>query len=90
MGFFISKISEVVMALKVGIIKSSDVSKWCEYKGADGEVQADFKVRGIAYKPFQVAMPQSFLILVILAFQSGYSLKNKPRRFRKMQTRTRL
>lgn len=32
-GLFISKISEVVMALKVGIIKSSDVSKWCEYKG---------------------------------------------------------
>ncbi|KCX50307.1 hypothetical protein J524_4468, partial [Acinetobacter baumannii 496487] len=39
MGFFISKISEVAMALKVGIIKSSDVAQWCEYKGADGDVQ---------------------------------------------------
>ncbi len=47
------------MALKVGIIKSSDVSKWCEYKGADGEVQAEFKVRGIAYKPFQVAIERA-------------------------------
>lgn len=56
MGFIISKISEVVVALKVGIIKSSDVSKWCEYKGSDGEVQAEFKVRGIAYNPFQIAM----------------------------------
>ncbi len=35
-------------------------------------------------------MPQSFLILVILVFQSGYSLKNRPRRFRKKPTRTRL
>ncbi len=47
------------MALKVGIIKSSDVSKWCEYKGADGDVQAEFKVRGIAYKPFQVAIERA-------------------------------
>ncbi|EMI0564642.1 hypothetical protein R6G58_003777, partial [Acinetobacter baumannii] len=47
------------MALKVGIIKSSDVSKWCEYKGVDGEVQAEFKVRGIAYKPFQVAIERA-------------------------------
>ncbi len=142
------------MALKVGIIKSSDVSKWCEYKGADGEVQAEFKVRGIAYKPFQVAieragnqisskgydvmvkdenaklyhellmdacaahliedwkgvvfaeivdgktvesekpytqrMPQNFSIKVTLVFQSGYSLKSRPRRFRKKPTRTRL
>lgn len=53
MGFLISKISEVAMALKVGIIKSSDVSKWCEYKDSDGQVQAEFKVRGIAYKPFR-------------------------------------
>ncbi|MCP6547458.1 hypothetical protein NL497_27160, partial [Klebsiella pneumoniae] len=52
MGFFISKISEVAMALKVGIIKSSDVSKWCENKGDDGEVHAEFKVRSITYKPF--------------------------------------
>ncbi|EJO37878.1 hypothetical protein ACINIS123_3966 [Acinetobacter baumannii IS-123] len=47
------------MALKVGIIKSSDVSKWCEYKDSDGQVQAEFKVRGIAYKPFQVAIERA-------------------------------
>ena len=58
MGFLFLKL-EVVMALKVGIIKSSDVSKWCEYKGADGDVQAEFKVRGIAYKPFQVAIERA-------------------------------
>ncbi|MCJ0773015.1 hypothetical protein MNL33_16125 [Acinetobacter baumannii] len=50
------------MALKVGIIKSSDVSKWCEYKGADGDVQAEFKVRGIAYKPFQVAIERAEVV----------------------------
>lgn len=59
MGFFISKISEVVMALKVGIIKSSEVSKWCEFKDAAGQVQAEFKVRGIAFKPFQVAIERA-------------------------------
>ncbi len=152
MGFLFLKIRGCY-GFKSRIIKSSDVSKWCEYKGADGDVQAEFKVHGIAYKPFQVAieragnqisskgydvmvkdedaklyhelngcmrahliedwkgvvfaeivdgktveseshihlrMPQSFLILVILVFQSGYSLKNRPRRFRKTQTRTRL
>ncbi|HFE9653362.1 hypothetical protein OHW45_06275 [Acinetobacter baumannii] len=47
------------MALKVGIIKSSDVSKWCEYKGTDGQVLAEFKVRGVAYKPFQVAIERA-------------------------------
>jgi len=47
------------MALKVGIIQSSEVSKWCEFKGIDGQVQAEFKVRGIAYKPFQVAIERA-------------------------------
>lgn len=45
------------MALKVGIIKSSEVSKWCEFKTAGG--QAEFKIRGIAYKPFQVAVERA-------------------------------
>lgn len=47
------------MALKVGIIQSSEVSKWCEFKDTDGQVQAEFKVRGIAYKPFQVAIERA-------------------------------
>ncbi|WP_421833275.1 hypothetical protein [Acinetobacter baumannii] len=47
------------MALKVGIVRSSEVSKWCEYKGPDGEVLAEFKVRGVAYKPFQVAIERA-------------------------------
>ncbi|ENX41535.1 hypothetical protein [Acinetobacter sp. NIPH 2100] len=47
------------MALKVGIVKSSEVSKWCQFKNAAGEVQAEFKIRGIAYKPFQVAMERA-------------------------------
>ncbi|ENW81299.1 hypothetical protein F909_02590 [Acinetobacter sp. ANC 3929] len=47
------------MALKVGIVKSSEVSKWCQFKNTAGEVQAEFKIRGIAYKPFQVAMERA-------------------------------
>lgn len=47
------------MALKVGIVKSSEVSKWCEFKDAAGVVVAEFKIRGIAYKPFQVAMERA-------------------------------
>lgn len=47
------------MALKVGIVQSSEVSKWCQFKNAKGEVQAEFKIRGIAYKPFQVAIERA-------------------------------
>ncbi|MFW1838646.1 hypothetical protein ACG9XS_08760 [Acinetobacter gyllenbergii] len=47
------------MALKVGIVKSSEVSKWCEFKDASGNVVAEFKIRGIAYKPFQVAIERA-------------------------------
>ncbi|EKU38119.1 MULTISPECIES: hypothetical protein [Acinetobacter] len=45
------------MALKVGIVRSSEVSKWCTFETADG--QAEFKIRGIGYKPFQVALEKA-------------------------------
>lgn len=43
------------MALKVAIQKSKEVSLWKEYKDADGNVLAEFKIRGDAYKPYRVA-----------------------------------
>lgn len=57
MGFFIFKFFEVGMALKVGIVRSSEVSKWCSFETAGG--QAEFKIRGIGYKPFQVALEKA-------------------------------
>ncbi len=57
MGFFIFKLFEVDMALKVGIVRSSEVSKWCTFETAGG--QAEFKIRGIGYKPFQVALEKA-------------------------------
>ncbi|MCG5225732.1 hypothetical protein [Acinetobacter pittii] len=45
------------MALKVGIVRSSEVSKWCTFESAGG--QAEFKIRGIGYKPFQVALEKA-------------------------------
>lgn len=45
------------MALKVGIVQSSEVSKWCTFETAGG--QAEFKIRGIGYKPFQVALEKA-------------------------------
>jgi hypothetical protein len=45
------------MALKVGIVRSSEVSKWCVFETVDG--QAEFKIRGIGYKPFQVALEKA-------------------------------
>ncbi|MCH2072965.1 hypothetical protein ACW2B4_16525 [Acinetobacter pittii] len=45
------------MSLKVGIVRSSEVSKWCTFETAGG--QAEFKIRGIGYKPFQVALEKA-------------------------------
>lgn len=47
------------MSLIVGLNKSKQISKWCEYKDADGEVLAKIKVRGISYKPYQVAVERA-------------------------------
>ncbi len=47
------------MSLVVGLNKSKQISKWCEYKDADGNVLAEIKVRGISYKPYQVAVERA-------------------------------
>lgn len=44
------------MALEVNIQRNKDVSLWREYKDAEGNVLAEFKIRGISYKPYQVAL----------------------------------
>ncbi|MDA3448025.1 MULTISPECIES: hypothetical protein [unclassified Acinetobacter] len=47
------------MALKVSIQTSKTVSKWREYVDGEGNVLAEFKIRGIAYKPYQVALERA-------------------------------
>lgn len=47
------------MSLVVGLNKSKQISKWCEYKDAEGNVLAKIKVRGISYKPYQVAVERA-------------------------------
>lgn len=47
------------MSLIVGLNKSKQISKWCEYKDAEGSVLAEIKVRGISYKPYQVAVERA-------------------------------
>ncbi|MCW8041023.1 hypothetical protein [Acinetobacter entericus] len=47
------------MALKVAIQKSKEVSLWKEYKDIDGNVLAEFKIRGDGYKPFRVAIERA-------------------------------
>ena len=47
------------MPLIVSKTKPKKVSKWCEYKDAEGNVLAEIKVRGISYKPYQVAVERA-------------------------------
>lgn len=47
------------MALEVNIQTNKDVSLWREYKDAEGNILAEFKVRGIGYKPYQVALERA-------------------------------
>ncbi|WP_151819436.1 hypothetical protein [Acinetobacter seifertii] len=47
------------MALKVTIQTSKTVSKWREYVDKEGNVLAEFKIRGISYKPYQVALERA-------------------------------
>ncbi|MEV8215726.1 hypothetical protein [Leifsonia sp. NPDC077715] len=47
------------MALEVNIQRNKDVSLWREYKDTDGNVLAEFKIRGIGYKPYQVALERA-------------------------------
>ncbi|BBU19157.1 hypothetical protein BE1S18E01_26850 [Acinetobacter sp. BEC1-S18-ESBL-01] len=47
------------MALKVSIQTSKTVSKWRKYVDKEGNVLAEFKIRGISYKPYQVALERA-------------------------------
>ncbi|MEO4078961.1 hypothetical protein ABH302_10905 [Acinetobacter pittii] len=47
------------MALKVTIQTSKTVSKWREYTDTEGNVLAEFKIRGSGYKPYQVALERA-------------------------------
>ncbi len=47
------------MALEVNIQTNKDVSLWREYKDAEGNILAEFKVRGIGFKPYQVALERA-------------------------------
>ncbi|MEQ1137577.1 hypothetical protein [Acinetobacter seifertii] len=47
------------MALKVTIQTSKTVSKWREYTDSEGNVLAEFKIRGSGYKPYQVALERA-------------------------------
>lgn len=46
------------MSLNVLISKPKNISKWVQYKN-DDEVLAEFKVRGIGYKSYQVAVERA-------------------------------
>ena len=47
------------MALKVAIQKSKDIAVWKEVKDADGNVLAEFKIRGDEYKQYLVALERA-------------------------------
>lgn len=47
------------MALKVSIQTSKTVSKWRKYVDGEGNVLAEFKIRGMSYKPYQVALERA-------------------------------
>lgn len=47
------------MALKVAIQQSKEVALWKEYKDSDGNVLAEFKIRGSDYKAYRVAVERA-------------------------------
>lgn len=47
------------MALKAAIQQSKEVALWKEYKDGEGNVLAEFKIRGESYKPFRVALERA-------------------------------
>lgn len=47
------------MALKVAIKESKNVALWCDYKDVDGNVLAEFKIRGDGYQPYKVAIERA-------------------------------
>lgn len=47
------------MALKVAIQQSKEVALWKEYKDNEGNVLAEFKIRGSDYKAYRVAVERA-------------------------------
>ena len=47
------------MALKVAIQQSKEVTLWKEYKDGEGNVLAEFKIRGSDYKAYRVAIERA-------------------------------
>lgn len=47
------------MTLVVEIKESKNVSLWKEYKDAEGNILAEFKIRGAAYPAYQVAIERA-------------------------------
>lgn len=47
------------MALKVAIQQSKEVALWKEYKDGEGNVLAEFKIRGSDYKAYRVAVERA-------------------------------
>lgn len=47
------------MALKVAIQQSKEVALWKEYKDSEGNVLAEFKIRGSDYKAYRVAVERA-------------------------------
>lgn len=47
------------MSLIVGMNKPKNASKWADYKDDKGNVLARFNIRGIDYKPYQVALERA-------------------------------
>lgn len=47
------------MALKVAIQQSKEVALWKEYKDGEGNILAEFKIRGSDYKAYRVAVERA-------------------------------
>ncbi len=47
------------MALVVEIEKSKNISLWKDFEDSEGNVLAEFKIRGEAYKPYKVALERA-------------------------------
>ncbi|ENX34900.1 hypothetical protein F889_01540 [Acinetobacter colistiniresistens] len=47
------------MTLIVNVQENKNVSEWCKFKDENGAVLAEFKIRGISYKPYRVAIERA-------------------------------
>ncbi|MDV7565318.1 hypothetical protein R4671_03260 [Acinetobacter baumannii] len=64
------------MALKVTIQTSKTVSKWREYTDTEGNVLAEFKIRGSGYKPYQVALERANNQITTKGYDVGKASKD--------------